>query len=405
MSNRLGGQSLAYRGTKAIQPPNWRFEDRDPNQYDTLNYEIGDLWLNKETRIPWVLVSLAGTTESKGELAEWIRWGGGLETLTGDTGGPVSPDNNANINVKSGITGLTVDGTPLNNTLTIHNTGGGALFQGLEGNSGGHVLPATNGIIDVVGNTTTINVVGNPGTHTLTVSTTGSVATTYTTDDSNFAEASAGNLNVFGVNGIHTTSPVLGGSTLRIGTDGTIATSYHTDTGTAVPSGGVLNIVGDTIDGVTVLTAGAGNTVGIGVSFGSEVPWTPVLKFGGGSTGIVYGVQQGIAYRVGKLGFFSGKFSISSKGSSTGAATISGIPFNRDLAVENTTADFGWERIDATTVLATATWIRARVVEDGSNCLMQLLAQDAAGSSVSAVDNTSFAANTVVTFNGMVFLA
>lgn len=47
-----------------------------------------------------------------------------LETLTGDTGGPVGPDSNDNINI-IGAGGITVAGDPMTNTLTIDGSGAG----------------------------------------------------------------------------------------------------------------------------------------------------------------------------------------------------------------------------------------------------------------------------------------
>jgi hypothetical protein len=58
-----------------------------------------------------------------------------------------------------------------------------------------------------------------------------------------------------------------------------------------------------------------------------EGTWTPVLSFGGGSTGITYAVQEGHYTRVGR--YVTGRFIVllSSKGSSTGDALIAGLPF------------------------------------------------------------------------------
>lgn len=54
--------------------------------------------------------------------------------------------------------------------------------------------------------------------------------------------------------------------------------------------------------------------------------WTPALAFGGASTGITYSTQVGRYYRIGSLicAFFN--ITLTSKGSATGAMTISGLP-------------------------------------------------------------------------------
>lgn len=122
MSNRLGGlQGTAYIGTNANQPPNWSFESRDPNQYDT-NYSLGDLWLNTTNQNVWVLVSLAGNNVSKGQIAKWVEFVSGghgdLVSLTGNNAVPVFGDPNNNVNVVGQTNQIVITGTPINNTLT-----------------------------------------------------------------------------------------------------------------------------------------------------------------------------------------------------------------------------------------------------------------------------------------------
>lgn len=56
--------------------------------------------------------------------------------------------------------------------------------------------------------------------------------------------------------------------------------------------------------------------------------WTPTLRFGGGNTGISYLVQEGYYVQIGALIFLSFYINLSSKGSSTGDATLEGFPVN-----------------------------------------------------------------------------
>ena len=81
----------------------------------------------------------------------------------------------------------------------------------LTGNSGGAVSPTADNI-NVVGDGSTIEIVGDPGTSTLTASTTGAIATSYQTD-SGTAVASGGVLTINGTNGITTSGS---GSTVVI---------------------------------------------------------------------------------------------------------------------------------------------------------------------------------------------
>lgn len=57
--------------------------------------------------------------------------------------------------------------------------------------------------------------------------------------------------------------------------------------------------------------------------------WTPVLKFGGATTGIAYAsaLQAGAWARINDMIFWSLDISLTSKGSATGTATIDGFPF------------------------------------------------------------------------------
>ena len=57
-----------------------------------------------------------------------------------------------------------------------------------------------------------------------------------------------------------------------------------------------------------------------------EGTFTPVISFGGGTTGISYGTQEGFYTKVGRLCFASFRCTLTSKGSSTGVATVT-LPF------------------------------------------------------------------------------
>jgi hypothetical protein len=59
-----------------------------------------------------------------------------------------------------------------------------------------------------------------------------------------------------------------------------------------------------------------------------EGTWTPALLFGGGSTGVTYSVQEGLYTRVGRQVTLTGRILLTSKGSSTGSVTVTGVPFS-----------------------------------------------------------------------------
>lgn len=55
--------------------------------------------------------------------------------------------------------------------------------------------------------------------------------------------------------------------------------------------------------------------------------WTPTLAFGGASVGITYSIRVGRYQKVGNRVTVKGEIFLTSKGSSTGNATLSGFPF------------------------------------------------------------------------------
>jgi len=220
INQRLNGlEPLAYAGVNAIQPPDFVTKPRDPTATDSKNFYLGTIWLNTTSETVWMLVSLVGN------VATWVMItgaAGAILTLTGNSGGAVSP---------------------------------------LLGN------------INVVGDGTTINVVGNPGTHTLTISTVGTgVVNSLTGNSGGAVFPTAGNTNIVGA-GVITVVGNPGTSTLTVTPSGAIASSFPTDSGTATPSSGVLNIkagVATLNSGSTVEFTGSSNNVTLNVTDASN---------------------------------------------------------------------------------------------------------------------------------------
>lgn len=95
--------------------------------------------------------------------------------------------------------------------------------------------------------------------------------------------------------------------------------------------------------GYTVyLQGGASTEAGAGITFPAsqsassnantlddyeEGTWTPTIAFGGGTTGQSYAYQVGSYTKIGNRVFISMYVNFSNKGSSTGTATITGLPF------------------------------------------------------------------------------
>jgi hypothetical protein len=60
--------------------------------------------------------------------------------------------------------------------------------------------------------------------------------------------------------------------------------------------------------------------------------FTPVLQFGGAAVGLSYSARTGTVRRIGNTVYFELRITLSAKGSSTGAVTITGIPIAADSA-------------------------------------------------------------------------
>jgi len=58
-----------------------------------------------------------------------------------------------------------------------------------------------------------------------------------------------------------------------------------------------------------------------------EGTWTPVLNFGGGTTGITYAAQEATYTKYGDRVFWDLQIFLSNKGTDVGNATITGLPF------------------------------------------------------------------------------
>ena len=65
-----------------------------------------------------------------------------------------------------------------------------------------------------------------------------------------------------------------------------------------------------------------------------EGTWTPVLNFGGASVGITYGVQTGRYTKEGRTVAMGSNITLTSKGTSVGAAQITGLAFTGFAAIQ-----------------------------------------------------------------------
>lgn len=126
--------------------------------------------------------------------------------------------------------------------------------------------------------------------------------------------------------------------------------------------------------------------------------FVPVLAFGGASVGITYSIQAASYLREDNICQFYIDIELSSKGSSTGAATISGLPFASRNA--NTT-DIPIV-ITNITAPALTTYYHAEIANGATS--LSLISDQAATGGVIAVADTNFANNTIIRIQGSYFI-
>jgi hypothetical protein len=143
------------------------FSLRNPTTAD-INYEPTQRWFNTVLNQEWILVDF--TEQNEIVRANWhpIASSVSIITLTGNTGGPVSPDGANNINVIGDLaSGINVVGNPPMNTLTIFNVNGlplvGFTVDAFTPPGTNPVLPNSSGLVTVTGGQvaagTTVNVI------------------------------------------------------------------------------------------------------------------------------------------------------------------------------------------------------------------------------------------------------
>jgi len=155
----------------------------------------------------------------------------------------------------------------------------------------------------------------------------------------------------------------------------------------------------------TLATIGVGNatpsTSGAGITFPAtqsassdantlddyeEGTWTPTLKFGGATTGITYSQQNGSYIKVGKNVFITLYILLTSKGSATGIASITGLPFSNAF----TPAVVGCCGFDVNYSLVANSGVYS--LTDSSSA--QILLRTHGASSYSDISNSNFNNNT-----------
>jgi hypothetical protein len=123
-------------------------------------------------------------------------------------------------------------------------------------------------------------------------------------------------------NAINNTASILAVDNLTL--DGNTISTTDTDGDLVITPDGT----GVTTSTKDIHTSGVSFDTGTNVlgNFVDTTAWTPGIAFGGGVTGITYSTQSGGYSRIGNLVFIYGRVILTSKGSDTGTAKITGLP-------------------------------------------------------------------------------
>ena len=140
----------------------------------------------------------------------------------------------------------------------------------------------------------------------------------------------------------------------------------------------------------TANTLAAGMTSQLLMDY-QEGVWTPVLAFGGNSVGITYtaGYNTSSVTKIGSRVFVSGITLLSSKGSSTGNASLKSLPFPHSVSKGFSAGACS---------LANTTFTGQYAIEVDANDAVVYFYQVSALGAQSNLTNTSFANNSAFTF-------
>jgi len=123
--------------------------------------------------------------------------------------------------------------------------------------------------------------------------------------------------------------------------------------------------------------------------------FTPVLNFGGATTGITYSVQSGRYSQIGNILHYKINMALSSVGSATGAATITGFPV--------ASANDNINNYQAITDLANVTPTGIMSIGVTANTTSSSLIYTSVAGVVTTATNTTFTNTTTLVFSGWYF--
>lgn len=144
---------------------------------------------------------------------------------------------------------------------------------------------------------------------------------------------------------------------------------------------------------------GTGTPTSDTLGFYETGTFVPVLQFGGASTGITYATQIGKYVRVGNQVSFNIRILLTSKGSSTGIVSFTGLPFT--AASDNDVYEF----FSVFTAVTTPTdEFYTSTLGTGATLITSYYVDTSAGTRT-ALDDSMFTNNATVNIQGFYFLA
>lgn len=219
------------------------------------------------------------------------------------------------------------------------------------------------------------------------------------------------NVSIIDTSAINTTALTHGGSGAGSRMGHSIALS-GTASAISIGAGATLTLeTTEIISSNTNAVTGAGSVTYGGVQLSSSkiintttqavlngTTFTPVLKFGGGTTGITYSLQYGKYLRVDNMVTFVIALTLTSKGSSTGSATITGLPFTS----QNDSAAYSFPNTYLLITAATATYFFADL--GAASSTLSLFFAVASTGGFTQLADTNFQNGTVVRITGSYFI-
>jgi len=269
--------------------------NRAPTVNDFHNWFIGARWIDQS---PAGNPEIHTLVKKENKAATWVRSptsSGTIETLTGNAGGPVGVDANDNINIVSGIAGMTVSGNPATYTLTLDNVSGNPYIESLRGDGDVDVYAAAGNYISILGTAGQISSTEDVGNHRIVLSLDGAVAIQFTADDTNAAIPAAGNVNIYGGTVGRNINTTATGATVRVECNNAITlgdlSAIATDSNALTATTGDIEITSGNLKLPNTTAAGSDG----------------VIKFGGNRFVHNYGISFGVLSNV-FVGAFAGNF-------------------------------------------------------------------------------------------------